>query len=196
MTERSARYQKVSASLKGRRLGIPPANKKPRIEISTECIVCGLLFCQVVPEGAKKIRKTCSLECRHETRRIQGRNSAKVQAESRRSKNEIYFAELCKLKFEKVLTNEQMFLGWDADVILQSEKVAVLWNGKWHFEKLAANHSVKQVQNRDRLKIKAIRDCGFKEYVIEDLGSFDPIFVQEKFGELVNWLSRGPHKAE
>ena len=35
--------------------------------------------------------------------------------------------------------NSQMysiFNGWDADIILTDLKIAILWNGKWHYEKL------------------------------------------------------------
>lgn len=60
----------------------------------------------------------------------------------------------------------------------------------------AKQHSLEQVQNRDKLKEKAILQCGYTPYVIKDMGGFNPTFVNEKFGELVNWLSRGPHKAK
>ena len=40
-----------------------------------------------------------------------GRKSVILQGDSRRSKNEIYFYELCKTKFSKVLNNELMFNG-------------------------------------------------------------------------------------
>lgn len=49
-----------------------------------------------------------------------------------------------------------MFNGWDADIIIPNIKVAVLWNGKWHYEQIKKGHSVKQVQNRDKIKLKEI----------------------------------------
>lgn len=51
---------------------------------------------------------------------IGGRTSVKSQ--NRRSKNEIYFAELCSEYFDNVLTNEPIFNEWDADVILENKK--------------------------------------------------------------------------
>lgn len=118
----------------------------------------------------------------------QGRRSADAQSISRRSKNEICFGELCKNKFHNVLFNETMFNGWDADVIIEDLKLAVLWNGKWHYEKITKKHSVEQVQNRDKIKINEIEKLGYKSYVIKDMGKYKPKFVQEKFDEMLVYL--------
>ncbi len=191
---------KISQKLKGRTSrinGLAP-NRKPRTLISPICIVCSKVFTlEVVDSDSAKqnARKTCSDECAHNFKSIQGRNSAAVQAVTRRSKNEIAFATMCQNHFGNTETNERMFNGWDADVILKDQQVAILWNGKWHYEKITKSHSVCQVQNRDRIKIKEIEKAGFTPYVIKDLGGFDPVFVEQQFGELVKWLSHGPHKA-
>jgi len=114
--------------------------------------------------------------------RLNGAKSSKIQSEIRRSKNEKFFADLCKNHFgEEVLTNQSMFNGWDADVIIPSKKIAVLWNGKWHYEKITKKHSVEQVQNRDRIKNEEIRRCGFKPYIIEDRGAYNEEFVKNQF---------------
>jgi len=113
--------------------------------------------------------------------RRRGQKSAVVQAANRRSKNEICFAEYCKSHFDNVLTNEQMFNGWDADVILPDLKVAILWNGKWHYEEIMEGTSLKQIQNRDRIKLKEIRKAGYEPYVIKDMGKHNPQFVKEQF---------------
>lgn len=102
-----------------------------------------------------------------------GLASAKAQAITRRSKNEICFAELCKTKFKSVRENVSIFNGWDADVVIDDLKIAVLWNGKWHYEKITKRHSVEQVQNRDRIKLKEIEIAGYESYVIKDLGKFN-----------------------
>ena len=114
-----------------------------------------------------------------------GRKSAKIQSESKRSKNEKLFFNLCELYFDKVSSNERLFNGWDADVILNNEKIAVLWNGKWHYKKITKKHSVKQVQNRDKIKIKEILNLGYTPYIIKDMGKFDPIFVKNMFTEFL-----------
>lgn len=149
------------------------------------CLYCDKLFCKQKCKETKCCSKYCGLKYGS---KMGGRKSAQVQSESRRSKNEIYFSELCQSKHE-ILTNIQMFNGWDADVILPNLKIAVLWNGNWHLKKITIKHSVKQVQNRDRIKIKNIVECGYIPYIIEDEGKYKPIFVEnmfELFSDFVN----------
>lgn len=107
----------------------------------------------------------------------------------RRSKNEIYFAKLCKEYFKNVKTNEKIFNGWDADVIIEDIKTAVLWNGRWHYEKIMEGHSLEQVQNRDRIKLNEIKKAGYTPYIIKDMGKHDPDFVKEKFEEFLKSTS-------
>jgi len=139
----------------------------------------------------------CSKHCRQTYIGAIGAK-ASVLKQNRRSKNEIYFAELCEKHFNKVLTNEAIFNGWDADVIIEDIKVAVLWNGPWHYRKLTKKHSLEQVQNRDRIKIKEIEKCGYFPYVIkDDVGKTGKRFVEEQFDILIagrHRVSARPHK--
>lgn len=116
---------------------------------------------------------------------IGGKKSAKMQAETRRSKNEILFAQLCEAHFKNVVCNQALFNGWDADVILLDEKIAVLWNGRWHYEQIAKGHSIAQVQNRDKIKVAEIERAGFTPYIIKDMGRHDPDFVQKEFEKFI-----------
>ena len=75
-----------------------------------------------------------------------------------------------------VLNNEPMFNGWDAPDF----KLAILWNGKWHYESIAG-HSVRQVQNRDAIKAKEIASCDYTLYVIKDMGKHNKTFVEKEF---------------
>lgn len=146
---------------------------------SFHCSHCNLCF------ESKHNKKYCSKKClysaTHESRSKGGRNSAEMQSNSRRSLNEIYFAELCKLRYSDVMTNAKIFNGWDADVILPTLKIAVLWNGVWHYNKITKTHSPEQVQNRDKIKIKNIIKEGYTPYVIADLGSHNVKFVETEF---------------
>ncbi len=168
------------------------------IESPKQCVICNS---DLTYEMRK--RKTCSEECyaviRKDIARKGGTVGGKVSAQKqyRRSKNEIHFADKCIEHFETVLTNKAIFNGWDADVIVEDLKIAVLWNGKWHYEKITKKHSVKQVQNRDRIKLKEIKEAGYVPYVIKDMGKFNEEFVEsefvkfkqfceEKFGKLKN----------
>lgn len=111
--------------------------------------------------------------------------SVKVQKEIRRSKNEMLFCEYCEKHFNEVKHNESIFNGWDADVIIEDNKYAVLWNGRWHYDELSKTTSLKQIQNRDKIKLKEIIKCGYKPYVIKDMGSYNPIFVKEQFDKFL-----------
>jgi len=116
---------------------------------------------------------------------LAGIKSSQLQCESKRSKAEILFCKLCESKFKNVKHNIAMFNGWDADVIIEDLKVAVLWNGAWHYKKITRYHSVKQVQNRDRLKIKEIINSGYKPYVIKDEGKFNKDKVYFEFNKFL-----------
>lgn len=147
--------------------------------IEKECKGCKSRF---LVKNKNKSRIYCGTSCANKNNgRIGGLISAKVQSINRRSKNEIYFGELCSKKFQSVKFNEALFNGWDADVIIEDLKVAVLWNGKWHYEKITEKHSVSQVQNRDKIKIKEIIKSGYKPYVIKDMGKYHKKFVERQF---------------
>lgn len=118
-----------------------------------------------------------------------GRNSSVIQSSIRRSKNEKLFFELCKSKFLNVESNKSIFNGWDADVIIHDKKIAVLWNGKWHYEKITKKHSVEQVQNRDKIKIKEIQNSGYIPYIIKDMGKHNPKFVHEEFNKFTTYFN-------
>lgn len=111
--------------------------------------------------------------------------SAQVQRETRRSKNEMLFCELCEENFKNVKHNEAIFNGWDADVIIDDNKYAILWNGRWHYDELSKTTSLKQIQNRDRIKMKEIIKSGYSPYVIKDMGSYNPTFVKEQFDKFL-----------
>ena len=111
-----------------------------------------------------------------------------VKTQSRRSKNEMLFFEYCKIKFGSVENNLPIFNGWDADIIIHDYKIAVMWNGVWHYKKVRKNHSVSQVQNRDKIKIKEIINFGYTPYVIEDLGKFSKKKVELEFEKLLDYL--------
>lgn len=140
----------------------------------------------------KGFRNFCSAECRrisiHDKLSEAGKKSAQIQSNIRRSKNEKLFCQLCEEYFDKVTHNDPIFNGWDADVLIWDYKIAVLWNGKWHYEKIAKQHSVEQVQNRDKIKCKEIQTKGWKVYIIKDLNKFNKQFVREQFDIFIKSL--------
>ena len=110
------------------------------------------------------------------------------QGDLRRSKNEIEFCKLCEEYFNNVKHNESIFNGWDADIIIEDIKFAVLWNGPWHYKQITKSHSVKQIQNRDKIKVKEIEECGWTPYIIKDMGKANKDFVKEKFDAFLKYL--------
>ena len=96
------------------------------------CLYCGKEF------KGKKNRKFCNVSCKNnwffandnekykEYTSIGGKIGGKISvlSQNRRSKNEVYFSELCCSFFNNVKLNEPIFNGWDADVILDDYKLA------------------------------------------------------------------------
>lgn len=172
---------------------------KKKIYIDKICVQCNKIF--QVDKGRDK-QFLCSVDCRKLFEKEKAKNghfkqigrmggivSAKIQ--DRRSKNEIYFSELCEHEFEEVLANEGLFEGWDADIIIRSLKIAVMWNGQWHYLKVRSNHNVDAVHKRDEEKIKAIKRCGYIPYIIVDMGKYDKVFVERQFELLKNNIKSG-----
>jgi len=158
---------------------------EPKSKKEIKCYICQANF-------IGNNRKTCSLNCAQIAKlkgaRNGGKKSAQSQSMARRSKNEIYFAELCAKKFKNVVVNKAIFNGWDADIILMKQKIAILWNGVWHYKKITQKHSVKQVQNRDKIKIKEIIKHKFEPYIIKDMGKANKNFVEKEFNKFCMYV--------
>jgi hypothetical protein len=154
---------------------------KPRV-----CVNCGCEF-----ENENKRKKCCCDDCTSNKRKIGsikgGRQS--VLNQNKRSKNEILFGDLCMMNFADVRFNEPIFNGWDADVIIQDYKLAILWDGNWHHKQIGSKHSLLQVQNRDKIKIKEIIKSGYEPYIIKDYGKYDIDFVKKEFEKLKKYIS-------
>jgi len=151
------------------------------------CESCSKLF---TVKWSHRRRRFCSRSCVSSVigkkyGSINGRLSAQKMV--RRSKNEILFSEMCAEKWA-IVCNEPMFDDWDADVVIPDLKVAVLWNGIWHYkEGIRPGHSLLQVQTRDQIKLKVIERHGYKSYVVKDMGKHNPKFVKEEFDKFVEW---------
>jgi hypothetical protein len=150
------------------------------------CVTCKKEF-----QPKRSVQKLCSKECvsalwqtdeYKEIKRISGQKGGKISATlmCKRSKNEIYFSELCAKEFE-ITTNEPYFDGWDADVIIHAEKTAILWNGIWHYKQIIKGRSLKHQQTRDRVKTAIIKKYGYIPYVIKDMGQYNKAFVEQEF---------------
>lgn len=135
-----------------------------KIEFCT-CKQCGAKFVRIRAAGVSKT--WCSKQCGVLGRSFQARNNPGLG--TNRSKHEIELYNICEAYFHKTTNNEKLFNGWDADILIYDHKIAVLWNGPWHYREMGlSNHSLKQVQNRDKIKTKEIIDTGWIPIVYED----------------------------
>jgi len=70
-------------------------------------------------------------------------------------------------------------------IILDDYKVAILWNGPWHYKQLKIkNFSLKQVQNRDKIKIKELTNSGWEVLSFND-GVYSPDTAFEEIKKLL-----------
>lgn len=153
------------------------------------CQICE----KIIPYENRHNTKCLSIECDKECRRRNGQKGGLKAASSlkaKRSKNEIAFHDLCKLEFNHVTNNDPIFDGWDADVLIHDHKIAVLWNGPWHYQEMGCyNHSLKQVQNRDQYKAKLIAKHGWILYIIKDTTEA-PTKPSDAIITLKDWMDR------
>lgn len=109
---------KQGESLKERyRLGLRTVKEKSEYCKFSYCIICKEVL-------HNKHKKLCSLDCRKKLSSINGRKSASKRI--KRSKDEIKLFDLCISEFANVTHNVPIKDGWDADVILNDHKVAIL----------------------------------------------------------------------
>ena len=148
---------------------------------------CEICFIEMNLPFKRRTRRFCSKRCAGKYKAFIDKDKFRklgiLAANKRalRSKNEIYFYELCLNHFKNVTHNEQFFNNWDADIIIHSLKIAILWNGIWHYKKVCSSHSLKQVQSRDKIKIKEIIKYGYTPYIIKDVGKYSKSFVEQEF---------------
>ena len=177
--------EKISKSLKGK----PSYFKnKFRIErIQSNCFVCNQSI--TIKSSAIHKNNTCkSNDCVRQLKVIAGKKSA--QKRILRSKDEISLYEMCVSHFSNV-TNNQIIedTGWDADIILNDLKVAIFWNGPWHYKQMPhKNHSLLQVSNRDKIKTELFTKLGWKVIIFEDR-HYSP---DTAFKHLVEMLGTAP----
>ena len=161
-----------------REKSIQEYNKNPR-----RCTICGKILSYEL-----RNRKTCSKECLQ----ISLSNAGKISSSHiiKRSKAEIEFCKLCEEYFgkDKVIHNEPMFNGWDADIIIPELKIAILWNGPWHYRKVTKKHNLTQVQNRDKIKIKEIKSYGYIPYIIKDTGKYNKNKINKEFNKFIEYI--------
>ena len=140
------------------------------------CVICNKQLRRANKSGYCKdcIHKRPVSEKTREKLREAGKHSAQVQKEQRRSKIEALFFEKIKKLFEDAESNKILVDGWDTDVFLPSEKMAIFWNGACHYYPIYGQKSLNQTQNRDIIKKSLFENAGYKVYIIKDVDEFYP----------------------
>ncbi len=59
-----------------------------------------------------------------------------------------------------------------------------------YYEKITKAHSLKQVENRDNIKIKEIIKFGYTPYIIKDMGRFSIEKVNDEFNIFLNYIKK------
>lgn len=165
------------------------AKKAKRLKINT-CRVCHKEF------PSFNLRKICSEDCRTIFRidigRKGGSRTSTLPFHKRaRGLNEKAFLEKLKLHFTDILTNKRMFDGWDADIIIPELKLAIHWNGIFHYKPVFGQELFDNVVKKDSLRYAAIEKEGYSNYIIEDLGSQDSRKVEEEYCKFLGFLLTG-----
>jgi len=123
------------------------------------CRVCKKLILD------EKHTKTCSHRCAKTLRlkTVRKRGVGRV----RRSKAEIQLFNLMSQEYD-CEHNKPIFNGFDADIIIHDLKLAIEWNGPWHYKKMMASHSFRAVKVKDQKKVKEILKRGYRFLVVKD----------------------------
>lgn len=159
MTLDSRRKQKESLKLTNSKKPKAVRKKKKQQPTKRLCVVCHSVFLGIQA-------KACSTVCKSKLLSSAGRKSAASRVT--RSKNEIKLFTLCETEFACV-ANHIIADGWDADIVIPDHKIAILWNGPWHYKEMnLKNHSLAQVQNRDKIKTSLFESLGWTVLVFED----------------------------
>lgn len=144
------------------------------------CSVCGEEYENTPQKEVKKKHKGWCPRC---AIAATARQNASTRYEMKTSKAERAFRNLCIKEGWKVLHNIPIFNGYDADVILPEYKIAVHWNGPWHYGMIKSynGYSYEKIHNRDIRKYKEIEKFGYTNYIIKDLSKFSMDYVIKEF---------------
>jgi len=155
------------------------------------------LICKICQKSfiyTRKNKSTCSLECYHAAIVSQGKTTWRINKNSLhrkigRSYNEIRLYELIKMKFPDALHNQFIFNGFDADIIIPSLKLAIHWNGIWHYKQVISEQHFNSIVEKDKLRYSAIEKFGYTNYIIKDIKSRKNYkLVEDEFNKLNEYI--------
>ncbi len=181
------------------------SNNKKTTKILIKDLIRKCLWCDKEYNVKRKEQQYCNkncankkLNCNSEMAKERGRigGNKSLQMFSRRSKAEIDFAYMCIDYFgnENIICNQLFFKDknnnlWDADIIITNLKIAILYNGIFHYKKVYKDQKLERMIAKDKLKQKIIIQNGYTYYIVKDLKSYNKKFVIEQFNLFIHKLN-------
>ena len=160
--------------------------KQPMIKngiYDCECKICKKKF------GHHSHRKkSCSEKCRKILQSQTNKQNQLCNKKIIRSKNEILMFEKIKQIFPDAINNEFIFNGFDADIIIPRLKCCLHWNGIHHDKAIYPDQVLKETKKKDIKRYNEIEKHGYTNYIIKDIGSFNPEKVEHELRMFSDYL--------
>jgi hypothetical protein len=90
-----------------------------------------------------------------------------------RSRNEELFFEKIKKHFPNAKANARLKRR-EADILIEELKIAVHWDGGWHHIPMRGQKLLQRIKRRDKERNALFESLGYTNYIINDLGGFNP----------------------
>ena len=151
-------------------------NSKPKKEFI--CPVCGKIL--LLTESEFKKRKYCGGTCRNK------RNNREIYGT--RSKAEVYLENKLKEEFPELVMNfndRKLLNGMELDVYIPSLKLAIEWNGIYHYKNIRDDGFFEKVKNKDFMKMTECKKMNIHLYIIKDLTSQNK-FIKDETEKIIN----------
>lgn len=115
-----------------------------------------------------------------------------VETGANRSKAEILLESRLLATFPQLdlsFNDRTILKGLELDVYIQKLKLAIEWNGIFHYKDIKGN-VLEKIQIKDKFKVEKCKELGIELIVIEDLTS-NPKFIDIQIEKIIGVISSG-----